>query len=373
MRWVVAAAVVSLLAGGCSATQTAPTLPEPDVDLGLGDVVLLTWTTRAHEGLLGYALEPGRISVDSHRRVVEGETRFVPNAQKMHVVVSNGQHADVHAGIGLVSAGGGAEHATHVEYDVTITGYLELAPEALHYVKNSGCCINGNTSTSCGDWYVVRLMRGSGKAQYLQKLGVNVDIQGANVVRASGGTTFQRLNEMSFEDTYFAYEVVPLSGLCTQVPPDEELEAMSVQAPPNCWAQVVNPDGTRNSHSWYLQSQDLCAAVAQNFCKSAPTAAGCHVTFGGDGQTQQVALSSMPSQPAMTGNATTGAAAPTQTSSAAGGGAGGAPGTVSPAERALGGTGGAATSSDAHTGNLGAPTAGHDAHRGGNRKPKKRR
>ncbi|HTM46991.1 MAG TPA: hypothetical protein VL137_18670 [Polyangiaceae bacterium] len=372
---------MSLLAGGCSGTQSAPTLPEPDVDLGLGDVVLLTWTTRAQEGLLGYALEPGRISVDSHRRVVEGEPRFVPNAQKMHVVVSNGQHADVHAGIGLVSAGGGAEHATHVEYDVTVTGYLELAPEALHYLKSSGCCINGNTSTSCGEWYVVRLMRGSGKAQYLQKLGVNVDVQGANVVRASGGTTFQRLNEMSFEDTYFAYEVVPLSGLCTQVPPDEELEAMSVQAPPNCWAQVVNPDGTRNSHSWYLQSQDLCAAVARNFCKNAPAAAGCHVTYGGEGQTQQVALSSTltptlaptptTAQPVVGASATAGAAAPTQTSLVAGGGAGGAP--AASAVEPLGGTGGAATSSDVNTVKLGAPTAGDGAHRGGSHKPKKRR
>jgi hypothetical protein len=58
-------APIAILAA-CSHTLPA-FLPDPDVDPGLGNVVLMTWTTRSAEGLLGHALASERIEVDALR------------------------------------------------------------------------------------------------------------------------------------------------------------------------------------------------------------------------------------------------------------------------------------------------------------------
>ncbi len=268
-----------MISCGCAATASEPLLPNPDSDMGLGDVVMLHWTTRAPEGLLGHVMERDVIRLDPHRRVVDGVPRFVPNAQRIKVILSVDQTAEVGAGMGPVSAKVSGERTTHVAYDVTVTGYLELAPDQLHYAKESGCCLGGGISPSCGDWYVVRLMRGTGRAQYLQRLAANAQVDGLEIVKARGGSVFQRVNEISFEDAYFAYEVVGLAGLCSRVPPDEEIEALAVSAPHNCWAHALQADGTRITRSWYMQSVDLCTSVAQNHCKAVGAPTDCQVTF----------------------------------------------------------------------------------------------
>jgi hypothetical protein len=39
--------------------KSESTLPTPDADADLGDVVMMTWTTRSGEGLIGHATEAG--------------------------------------------------------------------------------------------------------------------------------------------------------------------------------------------------------------------------------------------------------------------------------------------------------------------------
>lgn len=299
------------------------------MDMGLGDVVMLTWTTRAPEGLLGHALEPGAvIRVDPHRRVVEGKERWVPNDQTLTVVVSAEETASLGAGYGPLGAKAGLGHATHVAYEVRITGYLELPPDSLTYAKTSACCLGGETSASCGEWYVVRLMRGTGKAQYLQQVSAEAGITAVELVHAKGGTAYRRLNEMSFKDAYFAYEVVPMSSLCRRVAPEEEVEALAVRAPDNCWAQAIRGDGTRQAHAWYMPSSALCRQVAQRHCNESEGAVGCHASYGREGQTEsmelrpgeaaQVAAVAAPAETPLGAAQTAGAAPPLGAAQAAG-------------------------------------------------------
>jgi hypothetical protein len=275
---------------GCAPQTPESTLPDPNTDLGLGDVVMLTWTTRAPEGLLGHALEPGVLRIDPHRRVVEGEARWVPNDQTLTVVVSAEETASLGAGYGPLGAKAGLGHATHVAYEVRVTGYLELPPDSLKYATASACCMGGAPSASCGEWYVVRLMRGTGKAQYLQQVSAEAGVTAVELVHAQGGTAYRRLNEMSFNDSFFAYEVVPMSALCSRVAPEEEVEVMAVRAPDNCWAQAVRGDGTRDAHAWYMPSSALCRQVAQRHCDSSEGAIGCHASFGREGETESMDL-----------------------------------------------------------------------------------
>ena len=85
--------------------------------------------------------------------------------------------------------------ATHVAYDVHLTRYLELPPASLHYSALSGCCFDGAPTASCGEWYVVRMMWGSGRVQFLQQVTAEARIAASNLLRAQGGTTYRRLNE----------------------------------------------------------------------------------------------------------------------------------------------------------------------------------
>ncbi len=278
------------LVWACASQQAEPTLPDPNVDFGLGDVVLLTWTTRAPEGLLGHALEPGVVAIDPHRRVVDGEPRWVSNDQKLSVVVTAQETAELGAGYGPLGAKAGVGRATHVAYDVRVTGYLELPPDSLHYSSGSACCFNGAPSPSCGEWYVVRLMRGTGKAQYLEQVSAEAGVEAAQLVRARGGTAFRRLNEMSFNDAYFAYEVVPMSSLCSRVSPEQEVETLAVRAPDNCWVQAVRADGSRDAHAWYMPNASLCRQVAQRHCDGTEGAFGCLASFGREGETESMEL-----------------------------------------------------------------------------------
>src|SRR5688572_4481022 len=171
-----------LLLGACGGTKKDPAqFAAVDADLGLGDVVMMTWTTREAAGLLGHALSAGELSVDPHRRAMTGAEHFVPTDQTLSIVVSRDHTASVGAKYGPV--GGQAEGAatTHVAYEVRITGYLELGPTDLRYRAESGCCAGGALSGSCGDYYVMRLMRGSGKAEYLQKLEGKMSVSAVDV------------------------------------------------------------------------------------------------------------------------------------------------------------------------------------------------
>lgn len=253
----------SLLLAACGGAKTPADLAAADADLGLGDVVMMTWTTREAAGLLGHALSAEGLSIDPHRRAMIGAERFVPTDQTLSIVVSRDYTASVGAKYGPV--GGKAEGAstTHVAYEVRITGYLELGPTDLKYRPESACCAGGTLSGSCGDYYVMRLIRGSGKAEYLQKLKGSASASAMDVVHASGGAAFRKLSTSHFEDTYFAYELAPLDGVCALLTPEEEMAPMQVAAKDNCYFTAYRESGERVTEAWHLPDARLCWTVAE--------------------------------------------------------------------------------------------------------------
>jgi len=272
--WSMRDRIVRLLAAGllapcllalsaCGAAKTPSDLAAADADLGLGDVVMMTWTTREAAGLLGHALSAEGLSIDPHRRAMIGAERFVPTDQTLSIVVSRDFTASVGAKYGPV--GGKAEGAstTHVAYEVRITGYLELGPTDLKYRAESACCAGGTLSGSCGGYYVMRLIRGSGKAEYLQKLKGSASASAMDVVHASGGAAFRKLSTSHFEDTYFAYELAPLDSVCALLTPEEEMAPMQVAAKDNCYFTAYRESGERVTESWHLPDARLCWTVAE--------------------------------------------------------------------------------------------------------------
>lgn len=253
---------------GCAGAKAAPELAAVDADLGLGDVVMMTWTTREAAGLLGHALSAGALGVDPHRRAMSGAEHFVPTDQTISIVVSRDHTASLGAKYGPVGGEAAGAATTHIAYEVRITGYLELGPADLRYRAESGCCAGGGLSGSCGDYYVMRMMRGSGKAEYLQKLEGSVSVTAADVVHASGGTAFRKLSTSHFEDTYFAYELAPLDGVCALLTPEEEMVPMKVAAPDNCFLTAYQENGTRVAEGWHLPDARLCWTVAERHARS---------------------------------------------------------------------------------------------------------
>ncbi len=282
-------AVLLLPVVGCSA-MLPPVLPEPDVDLGLGDVVLLTWTTRSPEGILGHAMTPEAIGVDPHRRVVDGKARWVETSQKMRFMFTRQRSVQGKVEAGVMGATASVGQATHIAYDVHLTRYLELPPDVLHYSAASGCCFDGQVTSSCGQWYVIRMMWGSGRVQYLQQVDANASVSASDLLRAQGGTTYRRLNETSFDQSFFAYEAVPLADFCASVQPEEELPTLSVRAPKNCWALAQRSDGTSAAGAWHLSDERSCREVVRNLCSSTNDLMSCHMTFGNGEDTQRAAI-----------------------------------------------------------------------------------
>jgi hypothetical protein len=279
-------------------------LPDPNADVGLGDVGLLVWTTRSESGLLGHALAPGSGKVDPNRQVVTGVQHLTPTDQRLIVV--SAQTVDVGAGAGAagLSASANVSHATHVAYDVRITGYLELSPEDARYVPGSSCCQAGVVSSSCGERYVTRLIRGSGTVEHLQKLEATAGVEASELVKAHGGTTYRRLNKTRFVDAFFAYQLEPLSTLCSRLSPEQEMETLAVNAPNNCWVQAHLDDGSRQARAWHVPDAVLCRKLAEHHCEKQEHVAACTASFGSDGQAsplplfEQGATAPTPSSPA---------------------------------------------------------------------------
>lgn len=97
MRSLSSLAGLALLAS-CAPSVPA-TLPDPNADVGLGDVAMLVWTTRSPSGLLGYARDQGSGKIDANRKVVDGTPRFTPTQQ--HLVVVSAQTVAAGAGVGV--------------------------------------------------------------------------------------------------------------------------------------------------------------------------------------------------------------------------------------------------------------------------------
>jgi hypothetical protein len=167
-------------ASGCAGSKAEPpTLPPPDSNLGLAGVVMMTWTTRSTDGLLGHVMSAdGGIAVDPHHRAMDGEVTLASTSQTLRVVLSVEKTAGLGAGYGPVGGEVKASQLTHVAYDVRITGYAEILPQAQHYLSDSGCCLGGELTPSCGERFVTRLMRGSGTVTYLQQIEGKVSLQG---------------------------------------------------------------------------------------------------------------------------------------------------------------------------------------------------
>jgi hypothetical protein len=254
-------------------------LPDPDVDPGLGDVVLMTWTTRSADGLLGFALAPERVEVDAVRRVATGAPRWVPTHQRLAFVVAAERNAQAEAGVHGLTAQAAAHRATHVAYDVLVSGYLELPGDSLHYVPRSHCCLGGQPTAACASGYVGRVMWGTGRAEYLVQVDANAEVSAAELVRARGGSRFRRVNETSFQETFFAYEVAPTAALCRLVAPTEELEPITVKAPSNCWVQAFSADGSRQAYAFSLPDPELCRKVAAHHCSLVEQRIDCRVSY----------------------------------------------------------------------------------------------
>ena len=272
------------------APSLPPTLPDPNADVGLGEVGLLVWTTRSANGLLGYALATDSAKIDANRKVVDCAAHFTPTEQ--HLKIVSAQTFDAGAAVGTtgVAANASVSHATHVAYDVQVTGYLELFPEDAKYLPSSSCCQGGDVSDMCGDRYVTRLIRGTGTVQHLQQLSATAGVEAVELVRAHGGTTYRRLNETRFVDAFFAYQLEPLASLCSRLSPEQEQETLAVSAPNNCWVQAHLEDGKRESRAWHVPDALLCAKLAQHHCKHQPQLAACTASFGDGGQTVQLSL-----------------------------------------------------------------------------------
>ena len=266
------------------------TLPDPNADVGLGEVGLLVWTTRSSNGLLGHALAQGSSKIDPNRRVVEGAPHLTPTDQ--HLIVVSAQTLDAGASVGVAGAAVNANvnRATHVAYDVRITGYLELFPEDAKYLPGSSCCQAGVVSEMCGERYVTRLIRGSGSVEHLQQLAASAGVEASELVRAHGGTTYRRLNKTSFVDAFFAYQLEPLSSLCSRLSPEQEMETLAVSAPNNCWVQAHLEDGARKARAWHVPDPMLCRKLAEHHCQAQEHVAACTASFGSDGQASPLPL-----------------------------------------------------------------------------------
>ena len=280
---------LSLALLGCTPGMQ-PSLPDPNADVGLGDIALLVWTTRSSSGLLGHVYDGESGKVDAHRKVVEGTAHSTPTDQHLVVVSAQTLSAEAGAGTGAIAADAKLSHATHVAYDVRVSGYLELFPEDSKYLPGCGCCQGGGVSEMCGDRYVTRLIRGSGKVQHLQKLEASAGVEASELVRARGGTSYRRLNETEFTDAFFAYQLEPLSSLCSRLSPEDELETLAIKAPNNCWVQAHLEDGSRESRAWHVPDAVLCRKLAEHHCRKEATMAACTASFGSDGQAAPLSL-----------------------------------------------------------------------------------
>lgn len=282
-----------LLALSC-APSVQPTLPDPNADVGLGEVALLVWTTRSPSGLLGHPRDAASGKVDANRRVVNGKPQLTPTEQHLVVVSAQTLEAGAEAGVTGMRANAAVNRATHVAYDVQITGYLELLPEDTRYQPSSGCCQGGGVSETCGESYITRLIRGTGTVQHLQQLTATGGVEASELVRAHGGTSYRRLNETRFVDAFFAYQTEPLATLCSRLSPEDEIEMMAVTAPNNCWVQAHLEDGKREARAWHVPDAALCKRLAEHHCKAQQRVAACTASFGGDGQASPLALGDEP-------------------------------------------------------------------------------
>jgi len=177
---------------------------------------------------------------------------------------------------------------------VQVTGYLELLPEDAKYVPGSGCCQGGAVADTCGESYITRLIRGTGSVQHLQQLSATAGVEASELVRAHGGTAYRRLNETRFVDAFFAYQLEPLTSLCSRLSPEDELETLAVSAPNNCWVQAHLEDGSRQARAWHVPDAALCQKLAEHHCQVQERLAACSASFGGDGQATPLALGGAP-------------------------------------------------------------------------------
>ncbi len=285
---------------GCS-PGSVPVLPDPDADLGLGDVVFMTWTTRSPEGLLGHTMIPQRIGVDPLRKVLEGTPVFTETSQHLKVMLTKQAEGGVKATPpGPVGAQAGVSGVTHIAYDVHVTRYLGYSVANSHYAADSGCCLAGEPSPACGEWYVASMMWGSGHSSYLQRVDADASVSAGELFRAHGGTSYRLLNQMEFENTFFAYEAAPLADLCARVAPEDEVPALSVTAPHNCRAQVVQTAGEHQGKSWYAADQALCQTMVDQFCTGLVDVQSCRATFSADGTSNTLELRQQIPVPAAT-------------------------------------------------------------------------
>jgi hypothetical protein len=259
---------------------------------------MLPWTTRTADGLLGHALEAGEeLRIDRTRRVVRFEPRWSETDQHLTLVSEASSVVGAEAGTFAAKAGVAAAEVTHVAWYLHVQGYLEVPGDKEQYEVASSCCLLGQVSETCGDWYVTRVIWGSGRVQLLHRLEASAHVDAVELVSAHGGTSYRVLNEMTFDKAFFAYEVSPLAALCRTVAPGEEMAPLSVAAPDNCWVHIYAADGTRSDTAEFFPEQGICRKVAAMRCAQVTGALHCSGSYN-DG-TQTLTFASEPSQTAV--------------------------------------------------------------------------
>ncbi len=277
--------------GSCATVvPTSPTLPDPDTDPGLGDFAMMPWTRRNPDGLLGHVLSPGTSSINGAVRVVTPQARWSDADQHLTLVTARGSEAELEGGASVLSVGGKLSQVTHFAWDLKILGYLDLVEESMTYESTSNCCQAGVPAQSCGDWYVNRVMFGSGSVKLLRRLEVGASASAGQLLKARGGASFLVVNELQFERSFFGFGMAPLETLCSRVGPEQELTPLKVEAPDNCRIHAYLRDGTRRDYSAHYPDHELCLRMARARCADSQGAIDCRGTFFDGKEEQKLAL-----------------------------------------------------------------------------------
>ncbi len=273
--------MLALPLSACAPATPANELP-PSVDSAvLHGAVLLPLTVRSSVGLLGHVWSDEERRVERSRLVLKGTPRRDETHQHVDVLTSAKFMASLGGGYSVVEASASAEQRTDAAYSVDITSYETIDPEPSAYLTDSSCCMGGQVASACESGYVSRVLRGSGKIRYLRRLSAEASVSAGPVLHASGGERYELLDEMTFDDAFFAFTPEPLDALCSSLTPEQEMAAFQIAAAENCAVRLYTADGqaSRLAHNTYYPSAEACWVAAERICAQQKEAVTCPATF----------------------------------------------------------------------------------------------
>ncbi len=278
-------AILALPLWGCAPATPHSDLPVSGESAVLHGAVLLPLTVRSSVGLLGHVWSDEERRVERSRLVLKGKPRRDETRQHVEVLGGATLLAKVGAGYSAVEASASAEQRTDVAYSVDITSYETLDPDPSAYLTDSSCCLGGQVAAACESGYVGRVLRGSGKLRYLRRLTAEASVGVGPVLHASGGESYELLDETTFVDAFFAFNPEPLDSLCSSLSPEQEMGTFQVNAAANCSVRLYTAgQGSKLVHNTYYPSADACLRAAERICAQGKEVVSCPTTYrAGDG------------------------------------------------------------------------------------------